>query len=318
MNQKKVLIVATAKLYLAGITTVLLNIANCIKDEYHLSFVLAESGDTRIVSKLEKLGAVYILPSRQKHLVMYLCKLRKLMQEGKYDVVHIHGNSATMAFDLLVAYWCKIPKRITHCHSCAPQPKWKQLTLKKLVNKYVTNPVACSIDSGNMLYNRSFTEIQNSIDCDLFRFSAEARKRLRDDLKIEQDAFVIGHLGRFSREKNQVRLIHIFNIVYKTEPKARLILCGDGDTLEECKSMATAFHLQDMIFFPGEVNNPEEYYSAMDVLVMPSYFEGFPLVGIEAQASDLPCVFSSGITREVQISEKCHFPGIRSSLPLQI
>ncbi len=177
MKKKKVLVIATTKLYLAGITTVLLNVANITKDRYKLSFVLAESGDQNIIQQLQKSGDVFFLPSRRHQLLRYLYQLKKNMEEGHYDIVHIHGNSATMAFDLLAAVWSGIPKRITHCHSCAPQPWFKQQTLKRILNKYVSTPVACSRASGEMLYSRPFTVVNNSIDCERFRSCQENRQR---------------------------------------------------------------------------------------------------------------------------------------------
>lgn len=306
-DRKKVLVVVTAGLYLAGITTVMLDIADYTKEQYHLSFVLAESGDPKIIKQLEQIGPVYQLPSRRRFLPVYLYRLRQIMKQGQYDAVHIHGNSATMAFDLYEAYQCRIPRRITHCHNCAPQPRLKQITLKRAVNRYVTHPAACSQASGNMLYDRSFTVIRNCIDCDRFQFSAEARKRLRTKLAIAEDTLVVGHVGRFSKQKNQGRLIRIFMKVLETEPKACLLLCGDGETLDQCKHTVEKLHLQDNVIFTGETDKPEDFYSVMDVFVLPSLFEGLPLVGVEAQANGLPCVFSDTITTETGITEDCRF-----------
>ena len=312
MDHKRVLVIATAELYLAGITTVLVDIANCSIDFCQLSFALAESGDPTIIDQLKKMGTVYELPSRKHHLLLYLCALRKVMKQGNYDIVHIHGNSATMAFDLSVAFLCKIPKRITHCHSCAPQPRLKQMTLKKVLNILVTNPVACSSASGNMLYNKNFIEIHNCVECNQFRYSEEKRQKMRRQLSISEDSFVVGHIGRFSKEKNQLRLISIFANILKECPNSFLILCGEGETLKECKDIVHTRYLQNQVLFTGEVNNPEDYYSAMDVFVLPSFFEGFPLVGVEAQANGLPCVFSDTITREIQITSNCHFMSLNS------
>ena len=313
MGKKKVIVVVTSKLYLAGITTVLLNIANITKDQFNLTFALAESGDPSIIEQLREIGEVLILPSRQHHLLLYSYQLKKLMKQGHFDIAHIHGNTATMVLDLFPAYLCGISKRITHRHSCAPQPKIKQLTLGRIMNKLVTDPVACSKAAGEMLYNKSFTVINNSIDCEKFRYREDNRLRIRSEYGIPQDAFVIGHIGRFSEEKNHKRLISIFAEISKQKTETFLILCGTGETLENCQKLVDELQLQKLVVFTGEIVNPEAYYSAMDVFVLPSFFEGFPLVGVEAQANGLPCVFSDTITKETRILDESHYISLTSS-----
>ena len=301
------IVVITTKLYLAGITTVLLNIASITRGQYKLTFALAESGDPRIIEQLKEMGEVFILPSRKRQLVQYLYQLNKLMKQEHFDIVHIHGNTATMMFDLFPAYQNGIPKRITHRHSCAPQPKIKQLTMGRIMNYLVTAPVACSRAAGEMLYNKPFTVVYNCIDCEKFRYREDNRTRIRSEYGISQNAFVIGHIGRFSEEKNHRRLIEIFAGILKQEPKAMLMLCGTGETIENSRAKVQELQLREKVVFTGEIEDPEVYYSAMDVFVLPSFFEGFPLVAVEAQASGLPCVFSDTITKEIQILEDCHF-----------
>ena len=124
---------------------------------------------------------------------------------------------------------------------------------------------------------------------------------------------MIGHIGRFNKQKNQARLIRIFDEILKECADAKLILCGSGELLNKCKSRNTDLINKDQVRFLPETNEPENLYSAMDIFVMPSLFEGLPLVGIEAQANGLPCVFSDTITKEIHITTDCQFISLDSS-----
>ncbi len=300
-KRRRVLVVATTKLCVDGLTSVLMEIAGMVSGRCRLDFALAESAEQKILAQLSELGRVYELPSRRRRLPIYLYRLSQLMKENRYDIVHIHGNSATMAFDLAAAWRNRIPKRITHIHNCAKQPAWKQKTLGRIVNRWVTDPAACSDQSGKMLYDQPFTIIPNGIDCEMYHYSESARIRIRGEFNIPEKALVIGHIGRFSEQKNQKRLIRIFSELTQKRQKAFLLLAGTGEMMEECRELVQEAGLKESVLFAGAVENPQDFYSAMDVLVMPSLFEGLPLVGVEAQASGLPCVFSDRITRETRI-----------------
>ena len=122
-----------------------------------------------------------------------------------------------------------------------------------------------------------------------------------------QDCFVVGHIGRFSQQKNHTRLFRIFKTVLQQKPQARLLLCGQGENFEQSQQEAKALGIAEMVRFCGNVNRPEDYLQAMDVFVMTSLFEGLPIVGVEAQASGLPCIFADTITQEVKILPQTQF-----------
>ena len=115
------------------------------------------------------------------------------------------------------------------------------------------------------------------------------------------DKLVVGNVGRFSLQKNQTFLIEIFAKIKELYPNSVLWLLGDGELREQIEAKIKAYSLEESVKLFGMVNNPKDYYQAMDVMVMPSLFEGLPMVGVEAQASGLPCVFADTITREVDV-----------------
>lgn len=307
---KKVLLIATTKLCEDGLTEILLRCADVV-GEGQVGIALGEGYDPAIEEKLKKRAILYPMPSRKHSLPSYMKALSRLIKKEEYDTVHIHGNSATMAFDLLAAYFGGAKNRITHVHNCAKQPALKQITLGTVLNRLVTCPVACSKASGEQLYRGSFQVLTNGVACDSFAYSPEIREDMRKKLNVT-DAFVIGHIGRFSPQKNQERLISIFAELLKKQSNALLLLCGDGENMDSCREMVKKFAIEDKVIFLGNVKDPQNYYQAMDVFVMPSLFEGLPLVGVEAQACGLPCVFSDTITKETQILPSCEFVSLNT------
>lgn len=302
---KKILLVATTRLCMDGLTEILLCCAEAAQG-CQIGIALGEGYAPELEAKLRQAAVLYPMPSRKRSLPSYIMALRRLIADEEYDTVYIHGNSATMAFDLLAAYWGGARTRITHVHNCARQPMLKQLTLGTLLNWLVTCPVACSEAAGKQLYRKPFRVLKNGVDCSCFAFSSVTRETVRKELKLE-DAFVVGHIGRFSLQKNQERLICIFAEILNKCPNAVLLLCGEGEKKDFCKRKAKELAIDDKVLFLGNVKDPQNYYQAMDVFVLPSLFEGLPLVGVEAQASGLPCVFSNTITKETQILPSCTF-----------
>lgn len=302
---RKILLIATTRLCKDGLTEIFLRIAKTLRED-EAGIALAEGCDPSVEAELQKWGRLYFLPSRKKNLPSYLLSLRNLIAQEGYEAVHIHGNSATMAFDLLAACLGGASVRITHVHNCAPQPLLKQKTLGVLLNRLVTRPVACSEAAGKMLYTRPFTVLTNGVDCKRFSFSQEIRAAVRNELHIS-DAFVVGHIGRFSPQKNHRRLLRIFASLLQLRPNAVLLLCGEGEDLAGCREEAVKLNIANSVLFLGKVEQPQDYYQAMDVFVLPSLFEGLPLVGVEAQCAGLPCVFSDAITKETGILPNCVF-----------
>lgn len=186
MKSTGVLFVATSRLCVDGLTEILLKVAQISVREYPIGFALGEGCSAEIRPKLEALGSVYDLPSRKKQLPCYLVKLTALIRKNNYGIVHIHGNSATMAFDLLAAWRGGAGVRITHCHKCARQPVLKQATLGRVLNHLVTDPVACSRAAGKMLYTKPFRVLVNGIDCERFSYTPAVREQMRRRLGLQK------------------------------------------------------------------------------------------------------------------------------------
>ena len=142
--------------------------------------------------------------------------------------------------------------------------------------------------------------LKNAICCDEYAYNETARNEIRTQYQAK-DKLVIGNVGRFSQQKNQMYLVDIFSEIRKIHKDSVLWLVGDGELRPQIVEKIKQLGLINSVKIFGMVDNTGELYQAMDVMVMPSLFEGLPMTGVEAQACGLPCVFSDTITREVDV-----------------
>ena len=137
-----------------------------------------------------------------------------------------------------------------------------------------------------------------------FSFNATSRNRVRNQYNISSDTLVVGHIGRFSEQKNHERIIDIFNELLEEHSNSMLLLVGVGEKEKEIKEIVSELGLSDYVIFAGRQMKTEEYYCAFDVFLMPSLYEGLPIVGIEAQSMGLPCFFSDNIDSKVVLTDR--------------
>ncbi|MBT8998489.1 multidrug MFS transporter [Lactobacillus delbrueckii subsp. bulgaricus] len=149
-------------------------------------------------------------------------------------------------------------------------------------------------------------KIMNGVDLAAFRYDPIIRKRIRKELGLSRK-HVLGHIGRFAYQKNHQYLIQVFAKVYAQDPQARLLLVGKGDLQDECKHQVHDLGLDKQVIFYGLSSNTSELFQAMDVFLLPSHFEGLPIVGVEAQAAGLPVIFSDQITSEAKMTNNVSF-----------
>ncbi|MBO7303606.1 MAG: glycosyltransferase [Clostridia bacterium] len=239
---------------------------------------------------------------------------RRLIREGGYKTVHFnvfHGLSLKFVD---IAKREGVAVRVVHNHGTGLRGGlggWLKTALSRLgVRLWIKSAsllVACSDAAGRYLYkNRPYEVISNGIDAGRFAFSETERQRIRDELGIT-DKVVFGHVGRFSEEKNHIFLLYTFAKIKELLPESKLLLLGDGELIGEIRERARELKIQDDVIFLGATARPEGYLSAMDVFLLPSYFEGFGIAALEAQASGLPTLLSTGVSTEVKISEHTEY-----------
>jgi glycosyltransferase EpsF len=277
-------------------------------DRKHVQFdfIIDEDSPSEIPGDILELGCrIYKIPS-YKYLSAHIGALKKIFIEGHYQIVHSHMNTLSV-FTLYAAKRVGVPVRIAHSHSTAGKGEFlrnlMKYALRPFSRLFSTHLFACSEYAGRWLFgNRAVakgkvTVIRNAIDTSSFCFNAETRERVRRELDIA-DKFAVGHIGRFVAQKNHSFLLEIFVEVHRQDRESVLLLIGDGELKNAMVEKAQQLGLSDCVRFLGMRGDVNELYQAMDALVLPSLYEGLPVVGVEAQCAGLPCVFSSAITSE--------------------
>ena len=203
-----------------------------------------------------------------------------------------------------------MPFRIAHSHNTdhlTKNPLKYALNelARKNITKYATHLFACSQKAGEWLFGeRSFTVIHNAVPLQKFAFDPQKRYTLRKKYDLSENNFVVGHVGRFDAQKNHSFLLDVFASYVKRNPAAKLVLIGDGALRKEIEDKIAALALGDKVLLLGTCANVNELYNIMDVFVLPSKFEGLPVVALEAQASGLYCLFSEGVPLETAVIDQ--------------
>lgn len=300
-----------------GIEAVVMNYyRNIDRDRVQIDFFLTEDSLFPQKDELEKLGTeIYMLPSYTK-VTKYQKTLRRIFLKNDYDIVHSHLSTMSV-FPLFAAKMAKIPVRICHNHSTAHWGEGVKTLLKYILRPFckifATHWFACGKKAAIWMYGkRAYAKgrvmvFPNAIDVKKYSFDNSSRDQLRHELNIPADTFVLGHVGRFTYSKNHELLLRIFEAMLKKSPEAKLLLIGEGELEEHIRKTVEEKKLKDHVIFTGARTDVNKLYSVMDVLCLPSFYEGMPLVAWEAQANGMPCVFSDRITKEVICGDGCHF-----------
>lgn len=234
-----------------------------------------------------------------------------------HEVVHVHTASPTSVIYLIVALLAGKRMRIAHSHAThleVSAKTWQHRLhrlLRPLLRWAATDHFACSMAAGGWLFGDTATVrvIPNAIEADLYRFNRADRGRLRRELLVE-DRLVIGHVGRFVEQKNHRFLVEIFAEIVRRAPQAVMLLVGTGPLHGDVRRQVTQLGLDGSVHYLGERDDVSALLNAMDVFVLPSNFEGLPLVLVEAQASGLPCLASTAVTREVALTSLVRFASL--------
>jgi glycosyltransferase involved in cell wall biosynthesis len=281
-------------------------------------YMLNVEPDVELSEKLQKNGSqIYVMPALQlKNTITYIRALHRFFKvHHEYSIIHGHIPNAAV-FYLGAAKRAGVRHRIQHSHnvkgSDVPIKRLRNSLLFLAIPRVATDYAACSLTAGRFLFgdravaNGDVKIITNAIDIGRFVFNPEARKKLRVELGLD-GKFVVGHIGRFSRQKNHRFLLEIFSCIHAVNPDSALLLVGDGELREDIVALVERLGISSSVVFYGNRKNTEDCYSAIDVFVLPSLYEGLPIVGVEAQASGLMCFFSSEITNEIAITARVSF-----------
>ncbi len=208
-------------------------------------------------------------------------------------------------FYLKEAFKSGVSVRIAHAHTNNTLKNAKYLLKRimcRLYSKYATDLFACSEDAGRYIFGeKKFLVVNNAIDSKKFVFDNKKRINKRKELNLE-NKFIIGSVGRFTKQKNQKFSIDVANELTKTKKNVVLLLIGSGPMLEEMKQYALQKGLEKNVVFLGNRDDMVDLYQAMDVFLMPSLFEGLGIVAVEAQAAGTPVVCTDTLPKEINVT----------------
>lgn len=261
----------------------------------------------------ENHGKVHSLPP-QKTVLPYCLSLYKLLKTEKYDAVHIHKNSCANPMAFMVCRLAGVKKIIAHSHNTASVGgKFADIfhfLFRPLVRKLSNVKLACSPEAAMWLYGKRYCEnndtvqiIKNGIDTELFSYNEKVRREVREKFGWKNQ-LVLGHVGNFIPQKNHDFMIDILSEVVKTEKNARLLFLGRGEAIDSVRKYAEKKGVSEYVEFMGSRTDTARFYQAMDMFLFPSLHEGLPIAGVEAQAADLPCLFSDAVTSEIMITDR--------------
>ena len=302
----------------AGIETMLMNYYRHIdRDKVQFDFLCNKKKPGAYDDEVKSLGGrIFHSPGlNPAKLPQYMKYMKNLFKEHpEYKILEAH-NGAFGVYALHGAKLGKVPVRIYHAHGAAITKDWK-LPLKLICLKFLpsnmTHHYTCGIAAARCYFGDAIVDagdyefIPNAIEVNRFIYNEEVRNRIRKEYNLE-GKHVLGHVGRFMAQKNHTFLLDVFAELVKKDDKATLVLLGDGELMPEMEEKAKSLNIADKVVFVGNVSNANEWYQAFDTFILPSIWEGLPVVGVEAQAADLPSIFSDAITKEIGLSEKASF-----------
>lgn len=237
-----------------------------------------------------------------------------LLEQGPYDALHSHVHFYS-GHTLRIARRCGVPMRIAHSHNDTShfdnQAGLARRAYLKLMSywlaKNTTHGLAASGKAAVSLFGPNWQQDPRyqilfcGVDLEPFQHALD-KNDVRNEFGWSAENFIVGHVGRFDEQKNHPYLLQIFAEIARRRSDARLLLVGVGDLQPRIKALATELNIAERVVFAGtRPDVPRLMLGAMDVFLLPSLFEGLPLVLVEAQAAGLPCYVSDVIAPETTL-----------------
>ncbi len=261
-----------------------------------------------VVEDFKNLGCRVIqFPHRIKKILQYRASLKKLIREEKYDVVHVHGSSAILNIELGIAKKLKVPMRIAHSRNTTCSYKMLDKLLRSKFYKSYNVALACGKEAGEWLFpDRPFSVLHNGKDLKKFAFKSNVRYQIREKMHLG-DKTVIGFVGNLDYQKNVEFLISVFNDYHTLNKNSCLVMMGEGSHREQIEQLTKDYGIENDVILTGRITNVHEMLQAMDIMLLPSRYEGLPNVVLEWQISGLPSLVSNAVTEECKTTDLVQF-----------
>ena len=327
-KEKPLRVVQACDLQAGGISSMILAVCeNLDREAVNFDYLVYRDQEEFEDRRVQALGGRKLVASNtdaankfEKFIYKFFRTYRVLRQE-RAEIFHINASTPYDCLVGLAARLAGVRTVILHAHNSRPEKSGKgHLVFQNICRMF--QPLcgdryfACSNLANEFMYGsrrrKKAVLVKNGIDTRRFQFDETVRREMRERYGL-QDALVIGHIGRLCPQKNHSFLIQIFAELRKLRKDARLVLIGQGELERELMDQVERLELQDSILYIPVTSQPEQFYCMMDLFLLPSLYEGLPVVGVEAQASGLPCIFSDSITRELSITDRAHYLSLEQS-----
>lgn len=291
------------------------------KTKIEFDFLTYDTDKLDFEDEFINMGAKFYHIHRPSHPIDFYKSLKHILKQGNYKVIHFNLSYANFV-PVILAKLAGAHNIIIHSHSTdiddqrifIRKIKTGIHLLGKRIFPFVGDSFwACSADAAKWMFPQKVLKedkwflAHNAIDVKKYVYNPDKRNLLRKDIGIAPDTFVIGHIGRFTYQKNHEFLLEVFRAVKKEKKDCKLMLIGDGPETQHIKGLVEMFGINGDVLFLGRRTDVPDLLQAMDCFVLPSRFEGLGVVGIEAQAAGIPCVFSDNVPKETNITNLVTF-----------
>lgn len=296
-------VITTAYIPTGGLASVMMNYyRNIDRSGLKIDFASTNDAPKVLTDELSANESRYLQLPPRKNVLAYFNALKKVCKV--YDVIHVNGNSATAAIELVSAWMAGVKVRIAHNHTTKTEHPIIHGLLLPIFRKSYTCGLACSENAGNWLFGEgNFCVLQNAIDVERYKFSALSRNKIRGEFGIPKDAFVVGHVGKYYQAKNHDWLLEVFYEYQRHHDNCYLLSVGYGGLREHLEQKIEQLGLTRKVILTGERTDIPEMLSSMDIFIFPSIYEGLGMAVIEAQASGLPCLLSDRVPQDVYLTD---------------
>lgn len=298
-----------------GIERMLLNYYKKLKDSFEFVIIIHETPADSCVRKFKEMNIrIYQIEHWIRNPMRNFVELRTILKKERPDIFHTHHNLNNF-IPCFVALTAGVRVRISHCHAYFPQKTIKQKFYSNLTCFFATHLAACGEKAAEFMAGSKRVKqnkvqiIYNAIELEKFKYDEVNRKQIRKKYDWRSNEKVYGNIGRFSHQKNQFFLIEIFEQILQMDSHSKFVIIGgDGPLYSQILDCIRTSPIKEKTIVLRDVSEVNEYYSAIDCFLLPSFFEGFALSLIEAQASNLPCVVSDQVSQELKTNSMIFLP----------
>lgn len=284
---------------------------NIDKSKIQFDFFCDDDSNAIPKEEIERLGGrVYVIAPYQ-NIFKNMSEMRAICKKNGYRIIHSYNGTMNL-FSMFVGWQCGIPIRISESISMAHSGDKKTILKnilrpfsKMFATHFMANGETCGRwQFGDKLFDEGKVRVfKTVINTEVNKYNEKLRNTTRKQYGIE-DNIVIGHIGRLTEQKNTIFIIDIFNAIVKRESKAKLLIIGDGNLREAMLAKIDEYGIGEQVIYLGRREDIPQFYNVMDGFLLPSLYEGLPVVGVEAQNCGLPVFFSTEIPKESSVCEE--------------